>query len=226
MLDTLRYYETPEGIDLQLRLAGVPVRAAAWTIDVLIRGVLYLVILTAIGVFAGDARGGLILISIFLIEWFYPVAFELFADGATPGKKQFGLHVVHDNGTPVTWSGSLIRNLLRVVDFLPMFYALGMISMLLNRDFKRLGDLVAATVVIYRDTPLAYSEIPDLEPRPLPVVLSLDEQRAILDFAERRDTLSSQRSAELADILGAHISGASDDAVTSLYRYANWLQRG
>ena len=226
MLDTLRYHETPEGIDLRLRLAGVPVRAAAWSIDLLIRGMLYLVVFALLGIVAGDARGGLILISMFLIEWFYPVVFELLADGSTPGKKQFGLRVVHDNGTPVTASGSVIRNLLRVVDFLPLLYALGLLSMLIQRDFKRLGDLVAGTIVVYRDIPASYSAIPDLDSRPLPIALTLDEQRAILDFAERRETISIQRSAELAGILAGHIDARPDEAVDSLYRYANWLQRG
>jgi uncharacterized RDD family membrane protein YckC len=226
LLDTLRYHETPEGVDLQLRLAGLPVRAAAWMIDVLIRSILYVPVFIVLGALAGDASLGFILIALFLIEWFYPVAFELLADGATPGKKRFGLRVIHDDGTPVSGSGSLIRNLLRTVDFMPYMYGLGMMTMLFNRDFKRLGDLVAGTVVVYRDTPLAYSEIPDLDPRPLPVVLSLDEQRAILDFAERRETISEQRSAELAGILADAIGSRQDDAVQALYRYANWLQRG
>ena len=89
------------------------------------------------------------LILFFALEWFYPVAFELTPSGATPGKRVFGLKVVMDNGLPVTPAASLTRNLLRVADFLPFGYGFAIVSMLLRRDCKRLGDIAAATIVVH-----------------------------------------------------------------------------
>ncbi len=90
------------------------------------------------------------LIVAFLLEWLYPVAFELTRWGATPGKRALGLKVVMDNGLPVTPAASLTRNLLRVADFLPFLYGFATVCLLTRRDFKRLGDLAAATLVVYQ----------------------------------------------------------------------------
>src|SRR5262245_64045083 len=88
-------------------------------------------------------------ILLFALEWFYPVVFELTPSGATPGKRTFGLRVLMDNGLPVTAAASVTRNLLRAADFLPLFYGFAIVSMLVRRDAKRLGDVAAATLVVY-----------------------------------------------------------------------------
>ena len=85
------------------------------------------------------------LILFFLLDWFYPVAFELGRDGATPGKRAMGLKVVMDNGLPVTPAASMTRNLLRFADFMPLLYGAATVCMLTRADGKRLGDLAAAT---------------------------------------------------------------------------------
>jgi uncharacterized RDD family membrane protein YckC len=226
LLDTLRYYETPEGIDLELHLAGLMPRIVAWGIDLLIQAVAYAVFASIFLLLGGGVGQGLALISFFLISWFYPVLFEIYHHGATPGKQKMGLRVVHDNGTPVGWFASLIRNLLRAVDFMPVMYGLGMLSLLVNRDFKRLGDLVAGTLVIYRENEQALHDIPRLSPRPLPVALTLSEQRALLNFAERSQHLSPQRQQELASILTPLTGQRDKQDVDTLLRYANWLNRG
>jgi uncharacterized RDD family membrane protein YckC len=92
-------------------------------------------------------------ISLFAMEWFYPVVFELAWKGSTPGKRWLGLRVVMDNGTPITGRASLLRNLLRVVDFAPFMYGFGLLAMLFNRDFKRWGDMAAGTIVVYFKSP-------------------------------------------------------------------------
>jgi uncharacterized RDD family membrane protein YckC len=143
-------FETPEGIDLGLRVAGPISRALAWIIDAFIRYSVLFALSTVLASLLSFGMG-LFLILLFLLEWFYPVVFEV-VRGATPGKKAMGLLVVHDNGTPVGWSASMIRNLLRSVDFLPFFYCAGLISILLNSRFKRLGDLAAGTLVVYAAT--------------------------------------------------------------------------
>ncbi len=226
LLDTLRAVETPEGITLDLRLAGPAPRALAWLIDSLIKYVILLGILLGLG-FLGETGLGFWFLSLFLLEWFYPVLFELYWNGATPGKKAFSLQVINDNGTPVDGSASVIRNLLRAADFLPLFYGFGLVSLLVNRDFKRLGDLAAGTVVIYQERPV--------KPIPLPVgpswqplfPLSLTERRVLIDFAERSAALNPARRAELAgvlDVLAAFQNEHNTDAVETLLANARWLR--
>lgn len=197
MLDTLRRVPTPEGFELTLRLAGPVPRALAYAVDLAIRLALFAALAMSLSLFRGGGTG-LMLITAFLLEWFYPVAFEVWWSGATPGKRAFGLAVLGDNGTPVSFGASVTRNLLRAIDFLPMLYAFGLVSMLLSRDFKRLGDLAAGTIVVYRDRPGARAPIPAAPPLAPAVTLSLEERRAILDFAERHATLSEERADEVA----------------------------
>lgn len=222
-IDTLRIRETPEGVDIALRVAGPVVRAAALGIDSLIKGALYLA-LTPLLAFAGLGLG-LLLLGMFLLEWFYPVFFELLR-GATPGKRAMGLKVVQDDGAPVGPAASVIRNLLRVVDFLPLFYGAGLVSTLVDRDFRRLGDLAAGTLVVHVDRPATRREIPLYEPLAPPHPLPLETQQAILDYAERSPRLSPQRRAELAETLAwlSHRKGRA--AEEALLGYANYLIRG
>ena len=224
MFDTIRKFEVPEGVDLELRLAGPIVRILAWIIDFLIRTVIQIAAFFVL-LWLGRIGMGIMLIIYFFIEWLYPVFFELY-QGATPGKKTLSLYVCHDDGTPVNWQSSMLRNLLRVADFFPFLYALGLITMLMNKEFKRLGDLAAGTVVVYRDKKTSSISIPETNPTPLPVPLTLTEQRAILDFAERHEFLSIPRKQELANIL-SNLTKKNDDAsVKELYQYANWLLKG
>ena len=166
-----------------------------------------------------------LLITVFLLEWFYPVLFEI-RNGYTPGKKIFNLMVCHDNGTPVAWQASVIRNLLRFADFLPVCYGFGLTSMLFSRDFKRLGDRAAGTLVVYQHNEDKDYSIPERKALTLPQPLQLPEQRAILDFAERSSQLSGERVMELADILNEFTGKHGRPAVDALFGYANWLQRG
>ncbi|MGB5737287.1 MAG: RDD family protein [Thiohalocapsa sp.] len=209
-----------------MRLAGPIPRAAAQAIDWLLRLVLYLV-LAPLAAFSGVGVG-LMLLGLFLVEWFYPVWFEL-RSGATPGKKAMGLLVVHDDGTPVGPSASLIRNLLRALDFLPLLYATGLISMLIDRDFRRLGDLAGGTLVIYADGRATDRCIPKHPPRALTGRLDTDMQQAILDFAERSPRLSPARCAELAELATGRRDGQDrrgEAAVADLLGIASWIARG
>jgi hypothetical protein len=142
-----------------------------------------------------------ILLAAFFVEWLLPAWFEAAWNGQTPGKRAMGIAVLNDDGTPLRWPGALTRNLLRAVDFLPLLYGVGLVAMLCNRDFKRLGDLAAGTVVVYvaeKNAPAR--EIPQARPIPLPFSLTLDEQRALLDLAERSPTLTQERLEELAEL--------------------------
>ena len=220
-LDTIRAFETPEGVELQLRVAGPIARAAAWSIDLAVRAVLYIVLGMVFPAMA-DSGVGIFFIGIFLIEWFYPVLFEVYS-GQTPGKRAMDLLVINDNGTPIDWPSSLIRNLLRVADFLPMFYGVGLISTLINKDFKRLGDLAAGTLVIYKDAAVERPPIPAREARTPPFTFDYPAQRAILDFAERTQRLTEGRSAELAELLQSLTDKTGRESVDEVLGYANWL---
>lgn len=221
-LDTLRSRATPEGVTLNLRVAGPPVRLIAWGID----AVVMLIVQGLLGFVAalfGAAGQGFLLLAVFAVIWFYPVAFELLRHGATPGKASMGLRVVHDDGTPVGPVASVVRNFLRVADFLPFAYGAGLGTMLLNRNFQRLGDLAAGTLVVYRETEAADLDVPTAPPMPPPTALDRDEQRAIIDFASRRSTWSTERSDELAEILSPLTGAQRGDRAAQLDGMANWL---
>ena len=220
-LDTLHTFETPEGVDLGLRVAGPVPRALAWVLDAALRyGVLFLLSMVLLPL-AGLGAGAFLVI-LFLFEWFYPVFFEV-TRGATPGKKAMGLLVVHDNGTPIGWPASMIRNLLRVIDFFPAFYCAGLLSVLINRQFKRLGDLAAGTLVVYVEKLPDVSALAQADPKTIPVPLSVDEQRALLDFAERSASIAPARVAELAEMI---TDERGESAVRTVLGYASWLARG
>jgi uncharacterized RDD family membrane protein YckC len=202
-IDTLDRVETPDGIELSLRPAGPVLRAVAWLIDLSLRGG----IMIALGILLGllEVIGmALFVLLWFLINWWYPVLFEVYGRGATPGKKAVALRVINQDGTPIGWGPSIIRNLLRQVDFLPLLYATGLVSMFCNRRFQRLGDLAAATLVVYADEPRGEAAGTGAEAesgQALALRLSADEQRAVLSFAERCPNLHPDRAAELAELL-------------------------
>ena len=192
--------ETPEGIELALSVAGPVPRGLAFGLDTAIRLTAEGAAAIALAVTLGEeAAAGPILLMLFAVEWFYPVLFEVFWNGRTPGKASLGLRVVHADGTPVRWHASLVRNLLLAADFLPMAYGFGITSMLCDGRSRRLGDLAAGTLVVH-EQPIAFPDLPPSEGTPLapPVALRLDEQRAVVSFAERSAWWTPARSEELA----------------------------
>ena len=212
---------TPEGIEIEILVAGPVSRALAWMLDTLIRSAVYMLLLIPTA-FLGKMGFGILFILIFFVEWFYPVYFEVLKNGATPGKKSLGLRVVQDDAAPVGWSASIVRNLLRVVDFLPFLYGFGLVSMLLNKDFKRLGDIVAGTVVIYAEK---QAELPELNHVGAVVPaypLKLEEQQAILSFAQRSQLLTEERGEELAGLTGPLVDKAASP-LKHLLAMANWI---
>ena len=220
-LDTRTRIETPEGIDLIMRPAGLVPRAIAFAIDFGIRALVMAILFVLFSFF--DKFGmGLSAMAMFLVTWWYMVLFEVLNQGRTPGKHFMGLRVIHDDGTPIGWTSSLIRNLLRFVDMLPLGYSIGAISCLQHPQFKRLGDLAAGTLVVYRDMPLQRPVLPFAEPLIAPFVLSLEEQRALLGFAERQADLSPERAHELAWIVAQPLHVHPEQAVAHL----NGIARG
>ncbi len=222
MLDTARRVATPEGIELSLRLAGPVPRALAWAVDVATRIVAVWVLALVLGP-AGLFGTGALFLVLFFFEWLFPAWCEARWNGMTPGKRVLGLMVLNDDGSPVRWPAALTRNLLRTVDFLPLLYAVGLTAMLVNRDFKRLGDLAAGTVVVYRDGAYRSVQIPPAPPLAPPATLTLGEQRTLLDLAERAPLLSSQRVEELAELAAPLVGETSGDPAERVARVANYL---
>jgi uncharacterized RDD family membrane protein YckC len=212
-LDTIRRVLTPEGCELELRLAGGIIRARAWIIDFLIRLVLFfggLYVFFSVERLGGAMRlsGAMAFLLYFLLEWIYPVVFEVLWQGATPGKRLSGLVVLRDDGTPLDWSASVARNFLRAVDFLPFFYAFGLVTMGLNREGKRLGDLLAGTLVVYRQT-VAAPKVTDDDAKEeiLPFSLTEAEQRALIEYRLRAPGFSRARAGELAQLASPLVAG-------------------
>ena len=223
LLDTRRGVETPEGVILDLRPAGPVVRFAAFAIDFLIRIVVYLILAAVLGP-SGKLGTAILLISLFLIEWFYPVLFEVKFGGATPGKRSMGITVVEDSGLPVGVGASVTRNLLRFADFLPMFYGFGIVSMMLTPDFKRLGDLAAGTQVVYRERQARMRALPEADPIAPAKIPNNEVQQAIIALAERSSRLTEERFDELV-ALAQQATGAraQPDARQRIFSLAQWL---
>ena len=224
-IDTLRTSETPEGVEVGLRLAGAPVRFAAWLLDTLIRTAAMVPIGMILGTF-GDAGNGMFLLVLFFSEWFYPVICELYWDGQTPGKKMFDLKVVRDDGAAVDWTASTLRNFLRFADFLPVGYFFGLLSVLVTDEAKRLGDLAGGTVVIHvdkKDVELQALDLPGVTPLMPPVHLTQKEQAALIEFAERANEWTEDRQIELADQLEPLTGEFGMPGVRRLQGYALWL---
>ncbi len=155
--------ETPEQIPLEFPLAGVGSRFLALALDTLIQLAAALLLgFVALLVFAAAAKTvphqGIWVAAIFIflafgLQFGYFAFFEAVQNGQTPGKRQMHLRVIKDDGRPITAYDSVARNLLRIVDNLPGFYVVGILSILISRQNKRLGDFLAGTVVVH-ETPL------------------------------------------------------------------------
>lgn len=196
-LDTTLLAETPEGIDILLRPAGAVPRSLAYALDWFIRIIAFAIVAAVLGSVKG-VGGGLMLIIYFGLEWIYPIVFELLPGSATPGKRALGLQVMMDTGLPVTPSAAVTRNLLRVADFMPMAFAFGLLAMLLRRDFKRLGDIVAGTLVVHAEQVRLAGALPEVEALAPRVPLTRAQQVAILHLAGRARRLTPERVDELA----------------------------
>jgi uncharacterized RDD family membrane protein YckC len=229
-IDTIVTAETPEGISISIRPAGFAVRATAFLIDAFIRIALLSALSPALAI--GRRVGfGIYLISAFVINWLYPVLFELSAAAATPGKRIMGLYVLMANGLPVTPAACLVRNLLRLVDMLPFLYAFGIVCVLLRADSRRLGDLAAGTIVAYRQELELTGKLAEGTPTPPPIPLSRRQQLALTAFAWRVDRLTPARGEEIAayavaaaPALLAPGDGARHGSTSRLVGIARWLQ--
>lgn len=153
---------TPEGVDVDLTLAGIGSRFIASLIDTVIKLVAFLgffiFLFGGSALFGGEELSAIGAAAFYIVSFFiwfgYDVLFETLASGRTPGKRWTGLRVVRMGGRPVGFVSSAIRNMVRIVDFLPSLYLVGMIAVVSTRMNQRLGDLAAGTVVV-REKPVS-----------------------------------------------------------------------
>lgn len=164
--------ETPENVVIELELAGLGSRFAAAIVDTLILALLLIVAVISFGALAGRGLGAwaaaIMILVIFVIFAGYFVLCEALMNGQTPGKRQFGLRVVMDTGHPITFGAAVSRNLVRIVD-VQLGYLVGCAFIFMHPSHKRLGDIVAGTVVV-RDRPHEQrlhvtAELPAFAPR-------------------------------------------------------------
>ncbi|HTV07111.1 MAG TPA: RDD family protein [Acidobacteriaceae bacterium] len=160
----LLHIDTPEQVSIRFPVAGLGSRFLAIIADTFAQFIVYLVLglvffllaasapKTTAGIFTHTGEkwliAGVILIN-FLIYWGYFALFEAFWNGQTPGKRLCKIRVIQQSGRQITFFESMTRNLIRVIDMLPGFYLVGVISMLSTRRHQRLGDLAASTIVIH-----------------------------------------------------------------------------
>lgn len=147
---------TPENIPVTLELAGIGTRFGAFLFDILVQTFALLTILL-LGTLLASVMGevglsnvmsALIVALVFVVFFGYYIFFEALWSGQTPGKRVFGLRTIRDGGFPVDFFSVAARNLVRIADFMPLFYTAGALSIFFNAEYKRFGDMVAGTVVV------------------------------------------------------------------------------
>jgi uncharacterized RDD family membrane protein YckC len=151
--------DTPEQIALELPLAGIGSRFLALVIDTLIQFIIYFIgtvafALISLGAFVINwvpkSMGiALFVLLSFSVYWGYFALFEIFWKGQTPGKRYAGIRVIKESGRPINAFEAITRNLMRAVDSLPGFYGVGLVTMMLNKQNRRLGDFVAGSIVVH-----------------------------------------------------------------------------
>ncbi|HEY0712772.1 MAG TPA: RDD family protein [Polyangia bacterium] len=214
--------ETPEQIGIEFELAGVGSRLLAALLDLLY--MLVFLIAAVVVVIAGFARDDeqmsrrlsenlarseapttgmsvtatiLLLLSVFVVTWGYYIIAEMVTKGSSPGKRALGLRVIRDNGLPIGFSQSLLRNLVRLVDFLPWAYGIGLVAVFVSSRSQRLGDLVAGTLVVRVDKTKS-GEAHARAPRHGGNLLTADERQLDERYPARSETLLPSARQQLA----------------------------
>jgi uncharacterized RDD family membrane protein YckC len=206
---------TPERVSLQYDIAGIGSRGAAAIVDTVIQAVgmvvWFIAISTGVGLvgymlgIAGSQGGTALLVAmavlgVFVITGGYFMLFEIIWNGQTPGKRLLGVRVIRENGYPIRPVDAVIRNLVRMVDWLPMGYGIGVLTMLLNGRSKRLGDFASGTIVVREGRSLSAASFlaPSETRNGHTVTLSNADASLVRDFLTRRSTMQAQARAELA----------------------------
>ena len=213
--------ETPEQIKINYTIAGIGSRFYAALIDIAVLTPIVLIgiyvtiramvdlneMLNWLAAIAGVAT--------FALLWGYYMVFELTTNGQSPGKRALGLRVIKVHGYPISFSDSAIRNLVRIVDFLPFFYGAGLLAMLLNKNWQRLGDLAAGTLVVKENTKVSPNPVrtPTIQKSTFVYAdwiqleqLTDAELVSIREYLSRRGTLPRLRRLQLVRAIGTPIA--------------------
>jgi uncharacterized RDD family membrane protein YckC len=210
---------TPEGVALTLTLAGLGSRAIALMLDWLVR----LPILIAIAlVFSGTDIGAIVFVlAEFAVFYLYDVLFEAYGGGRTPGKRWTSLRVLHVDGRAEGLGAAAVRNVIRLIDGLPLLYIPGVASIIATQRNQRLGDLAADTIVVREPRalkpPKATEAATHLPPPPGPApaawlpawdvtAITSEELAALRTFLGRRQHVEPAARAELAHRLAAGLA--------------------
>lgn len=214
---------TPENIKIDYDLAGVGSRGGAAVIDSVILLAAWLLLVWIRGrieeagaSIGGNWAGAILAVITFALAWGYYVAFEAAWNGQTPGKRWLRLRVVRGYGMPIDLPCAAVRNLVRLIDFMPFFYVFGLISMLVTNDCKRLGDVAAGTLVVKERAewkrqieaprPPAAAQQQSYKPAiPGIEMISRDEFEAVKRFVERMPELDAKLREQLAAKIAAPI---------------------
>jgi len=225
--------ETPEQTLLEFPLAGIGSRFLALALDTLLQWAAIWVIALALILMAmpfarvfeavGTWTIAIVIFIVFSIQFGYFAIFESVWNGQTPGKRWTHLRVIKDSGRPISSYDAILRNLLRIVDSLPTFYATGLITMLISRENKRIGDYAAGTVVVHEKPLQAVGSIwnapaTSAQAQSVPTVSTLqvtaEELQLIETFLERRGSLEPDvrwsMARQIADRVGTRIGVLSD----------------
>jgi uncharacterized RDD family membrane protein YckC len=206
---------TPEHVPIRLHPAGTASRFLAILTDSMIVGAMSIALLSILGYFLPTGIGFALGMTIaFMLKWSWHVWFEVRSQGRTPGKRLLKIRVIDARGLPVTLYQSMVRNITRVLDFAPAFYGFGAIAILATPARRRLGDLVADTLVVRDAQPLVPRGALGAERRHntlrTPRVqrlarhrIGLEEREFLLTLCLRADRMSAEARYDLMEEVAA-----------------------
>jgi uncharacterized RDD family membrane protein YckC len=205
-------FVTPEAVALQADLAGIGSRFAAALVDGVVQSiVLFAVTVSALQV-EGDAGLIILVISSFAMLFLYPMVLEGATSGKTIGKAALRIRIVKADGSPISATAVVIRNLFRIVDILPGAYAIGLLTMLITPRAQRLGDLAAGTVAVYDAPAPAPRQLDLADAAPSEAARGMDaggltsvDYEVIRSFLVRRGELEPAARRRLAEGLASRV---------------------
>lgn len=210
---------TPENVEFEFELASVGSRAVAWLIDVLVMAAIILFSVYIVALMAtvlGGLATAVMFVVVFLVQWWYGALLEWLWAGRTLGKRLVGLRSIDERGLRIGFVQAVVRNLVRIVDLLPLLYLVGGVSVLLDGRARRLGDIAAGTLVVrerttpqpaqlVRATERHNTFLADGSVRAAARQVTAPERDAMVALGLRRERLPLHVRSELFEKLARHL---------------------